>query len=131
MRIRNTAILFLALAYVILLGHSFIPHHHHNHDTNTHHEASHHEHDAGTEGLNHIFAHFTHESDGLFFTANHNISSAFSKNQISFPVVISDNSSVEYLHLPALLLRAILLSDDWVMQVPHLFRLRAPPTAFI
>lgn len=121
-------------AYAILLGHNIIPHHHHDNqkELTEHHQTNHH-HDGGEESndLSHLFSHFIHSADGFVFTANHNISNTFSKQQFSFVAVLPDIFSLGELHVPPLLHKPP--AEHLIYISPHFLSsgLRAPPTTCI
>jgi hypothetical protein len=131
---KRAAILFLTLAYAILLGHNIIPHHHHDHDEHLteHHDTDHHHDDnADNDGLNHLFAHFTHAADGFSFTTNHNITNTFSKLQLSLVAVLPDNFALDEFLIPPLLHKPP--AEHLIFISPHSLSsgLRAPPATFI
>ncbi len=136
---KRTAILFLTLAYAILLGHNIIPHHHHDHDhhatkhhdTDHHDTDHHHDDDADNDGLNHLFAHFTHAADGFSFLTNHNITNTFFKQQLSLVAVLPDNFSLDDFLIPPLLDKPPAEHLVYISPHSHPSGLRAPPATFI
>jgi hypothetical protein len=125
---RKFFILFLfSLAYGVVLGHNFVPHHHDHEQDHKHsheHSSNHHddEHDDGL--LNHLFDDFSHDSQ------NYTVQKA-SANCLNFYVVISviipDNFSLNELLIPPLLhyepFYIVSISDPG----SKTFGLRAPP----
>lgn len=101
---KRTAILFLTLAYAILLGHNMIPHHHHDsiEELTEHHNSDHHDHDTDDNLLGHLLSHIIHSADCFTFPANHNITNTFSKQQLSFVAVLPDNFSLDEFPIPPL-----------------------------
>lgn len=95
------AILFITVAYAILLGHSIVPHHHHeteqelsehhqsghHHSSSGHHNSGNHHEDENNWDLSHVFSHVMHAEDGFTFTPNHSIGNALSE-QISFFIAV-------------------------------------------
>ena len=127
------AILFLTIAYAILLGHNIIRHHHHdnNQELTAHHHTDHHQDDdEDSEGLSHILYHFIHSAGGFTFTNPHNISNTFSKQSLSTVAVLSDNFSLDKFLIPPLLHKPP--AEHLICISPHSISpgLRAPP-AFI
>ena len=102
---RYVAIILLNIACAILLGHSFIPHHHHDTKqelaehllTDHHHDSddnSHDDNDSSDEDnsdLSHRLSHFIHSSDNFTIQNIHNISNTFSKQRISIVAVLPNN----------------------------------------
>jgi hypothetical protein len=130
---KRATILFLTLAYAILLGHNIIPHHHHDteHDLTEHHQTSHnHDSEKDSEDLSHILSHFIHSSDGFTFTVNHNISNTLSQQLFLLFAVLPDNFSVDEFIIPPLLHKPP--AEHFIYISPHSLSsgLRAPP-AFI
>lgn len=130
---RYTALLFIGIAYTILLGHSIIPHHHHdnNHDLTEHHQTGHH-HDSDEESndLSHLFSHFIHAADGFTATVNYNFSSTFSKQLFLFSAVLPDNFSLYEFLIPPLLVKSPAENFNYTFLNTCTFGLRAPP-AFV
>jgi hypothetical protein len=63
MKRKSLSIFCLLLAYIILLGHNIIPHHHHetHSDVIVHHDTHHmHDIDQDEQDLGHLFSHFVH-----------------------------------------------------------------------
>lgn len=127
---KRTAILFLYLAYALLLGHNIIPHHHHHHEHLPGHHTTHHHHDkdADSHGLKHLFAFFVHAADGFTFTTTQH--SQFIKHYCGVAILNNNFSLDEFLIRPLLdkppeeLL--IIISPH-----THPSGLRAPPAPFI
>lgn len=131
---KRAAILFLTLAYAILLGHNIIPHHNHDHDEHLteHHDTDYHHHDnEDTDGLSHLFAHFTHAPEGFSFLTNHNITNTFSKQQLSLVAVLPDNFSLDEFLIPPLLDKPPAEHLIYISPHSHPSGLRAPPATFI
>ncbi len=131
---RRTAILFITLAYAILLGHNIIPHHHHDHDDHLteHHDTDHHhDDDTDTDELNHLFAHFTHVADGFSFLTNHNITNTFFKQQLSLVAVLPDIFSPDGFFTAPLLDKPPAEHLVYISPHSHPSGLRAPPATFI
>ncbi len=131
---KYTAILLMFTAYAILLGHSVIPHHHHDTDhdlTEQHHQTEHHhDDDADSEDLSHLFFHFPHSADGFTCITAHNFNNTFSKRLLSFVVVLPDNFLFHKFIIPPLLYKPP--AEHLIYISPHSLSLglRAPP-AFI
>ncbi len=113
---RRIYIFLLLFAFGIIVGHNFIPHHHHdidhhkalNYQHNHHHgevplEHDHNENNHDDNGLNHFFSHFFHHEDGLIFTVNHSISNSFSKQAFLFIALVPDTFYFIELPIPPLL----------------------------
>ena len=131
---KYTAILMMFTAYAILIGHSIVPHHHHDneHHLTEHHDTEHHNHDDHEdEGLGNIFSHFIHPDDSFTFTASHSISNTFSKQLFSFVAVLPDNFALDEFHIPPLLHKPP--EEHLICISPHSLSsgLRAPPATFI
>ena len=130
---KNTAILMMTLAYAILLGHSTIPHHHHDneHDLAQHHQTDHH-HDGDENGKDpsHLLSHLIHLDDGFTFTISNNITNTISKKQLSVVVLLHNDFSIPKFHIPPLLHKPP--AEHLIYISPHSLSsgLRAPP-AFI
>ena len=130
-----TAILLMTVAYAILLGHSIIPHHHHEsaHELTEHHK-EHHQHDGDqeTNDLSHLFSHFTHSADGFNFTTSNITTNIFSSRYESGSVVaiLQGNFLIAKLIIPPLLYKPP--AEQLISISPHSLStgLRAPP-AFI
>jgi len=130
MLIKRTAILFLTLAYAILLGHDIIPHHHHdnNQELTEHHQTSHnHDSEEDSENLSHLFSHFIHSADGFTFTISHNISNIFSKQLFSIVAALPRNFSLNEFLVPPLFYKPP--AEGFIYTSPHSLSscLRAPP----
>lgn len=127
---KYTAILWMTVAYAILLGHSIIPHHHeHHHDVTEHHHSNHHHDDDADNGdLNHPFTHFTHSADCFNFTNSHNFTNTFSKQQMKFVAILPDNFLACKFNIPPLLHKPPAEHHPYIS--PHSLSsgLRAPPT---
>jgi hypothetical protein len=127
------AILFLSVAYSILLGHNIVPHHHHDHEheiTESHHS---HEHDNNDDDeshndLSHLFSHLIHSADGISFITTHNITNTFSKQQLSLVAILPDNFLQNDFLIPPLLQKPP--AEHLVYISPHalIYGLRAPPS---
>ena len=132
---KYTAILMMTVAYAILLGHSIIPHHHHDseHDLIEHHHSDYqhtdhnHHNDADNKDLSHLFAHFVHSADGFIFTTSHNFTNTFCKQQLSVLAVLPDNFLIDKFFIPPLLHKPP--AEHFVYTSPHSHSkgLRAPP----
>jgi len=120
----------MIIAYVIMLGHSVIPHHHHesNHELAEHHQTEHHHDDeADSEGLNHLFSHFLHAADGFTFITVHNFNNTFSKQLLSVFAVLPANYLIaKFIILPLIYKPP---AELLVSSSPHFLSsgLRAPP----
>ena len=130
---KYTAILMMTIAYAILLGHSIIPHHHHDskHDLIDHQYTDHdHHNDADSEDLSHLFAHFAHSADGFIFTTAHSITNTFCKQQLSGAALLPDNFHIDKFLIPPLLHKPPAEHLIYISPHSHSKGLRAPP-AFI
>lgn len=122
----------MAVAYAILLGHSIIPHHHHDSELELteHHQTDHHynegEGSEEGEGLRHILSHFIHSADAFTFVNTLKISSMF----YSVIAILPYNFSFDGLLIPPLLYKPP--AEHFIYNSPHSLSsgLRAPP-AFI
>lgn len=131
---KKTAILFISLAYAILLGHNIIPHHHHDpkeyftvhQDTDHHHDV-----DSDDDGLNHLFFHFTHSVEDFSFTSSHNITNTFSKQQLSFITLLHDDLVLDNFVCRAVLDKPPADHLIYISPISHPSGLRAPPSTFI
>jgi len=129
---KYTALLLMTVAYAILLGHSIIPHHHHDsvHELTEHHQ-EHHQHDGEEEsnGLSHLFSHFVHSADG-FTTTQNNFNISFLQKQLSVVAVLPNNFYLKTFAFP--LLKHKPPTEQLIYISPHFLSsgLRAPP-AFI
>ena len=74
---KQTATFFLAVAYILFLGHNIVPHHHHEsgHELTEHHN-DHHLH--AEKDLSHLLSHFVHATDGFTVTVQHHAINAAS-----------------------------------------------------
>lgn len=148
---RNVSIFLLFLATGIILGHSIIPHHHHNHDYLNHdHHINNHQHtehhhgvhadigqhrDHGNEdknndesdGLNHLFSHFIHHDAGLSLCPSYNYNHSFLKQLLSSDLMQSSFSFIEHFTLQ---IRPQRPSQHFVYISPHFLStgLRGPPS---
>lgn len=118
-------------AYAILLGHSIIPHHHHDteHDLTEHCQTEHqHDGDKEDESLKYVLSHFIHSFDGFTTLNKHNIT--FSKQLVSIVAVLCGNFSLSSFTIPPLLYKPP--AEHLIYISPHSLSsgLRAPP-AFI
>lgn len=129
MMFKKYAIIFLmAIAYGILLGHSIIPHHHHD---NSREIAEHHQtnHGDGVSDISHLFSHFIHYGDGFISTTTNITSDQFFKISYSIIALPPDLFSMEDCSIPAFIFYP-------PPDVVYIFRysfpagLRAPP-AFV
>lgn len=132
---KNTVVLFLILAYAILLGHNIIPHHHYHadHDLTEHHHTDHHDDSDGDEDsddFNHLFSHFIHSADGFTIANNHKRTNTFAKQWILIVAVLPNNFSFGSYTIPPLLDKPPARHLSYIS--PHSLSsdLRAPP-AFI
>lgn len=97
------AILFLYSAVAILLGHNFIPHHHHL-DQNgvSHHHNDGHSHDNDSDpedesdDWTHLFSGIQHRAEGLNISTGHDLSDNLSKQIPQFTAVNSSNFIVHF-----------------------------------
>lgn len=130
---KKTALLFLTLAYAILLGHNIIPHHHHDNPKklSENHETDHHDHDTDNDGLSHLLSHLIHSAAGYTFPATHNITNTFFKQQFSFVAVLPDNYSLDEFLIPPLLHKPPAEHLIYISPHSHPSGLRAPPATFI
>ena len=95
---KGIALFLVSIAYTILLGHDIIPHCHHDtdhHSSEHHHQLPQHGEEHEDDGLTGIFFHFIHSEDGFTFTISHNISSNFSKQQLSTVAMLPHNFSFD------------------------------------
>lgn len=83
---RKIAILFLMIAQVFILGHEFVPHHHHNELSNQHHEHTSPFHDSDSKNhhpdensLQLALSNFAHSGEQVTFT--HSSSTNFDINK--------------------------------------------------
>lgn len=80
------SILMLYSALAIMLGHSFIPHHHHfeERDVSHHHDEIPHNHDSEDESSDwgQLFANFNHATCGLIFFTSHTEVDSYTKERI-------------------------------------------------
>lgn len=132
---RYTAILFLFVAYAILLGHNLIPHHHHDHDSTAKHH-SHGHHDNGndenkSDDLNHILTHFMHSAEGFSFLISHNIPNTLLKQHIPLVAVLPYNFSIDELQVPHLRDKPPAVYLVYISPHFHPSGLRAPPATII
>ncbi|HKR05162.1 MAG TPA: hypothetical protein VJY62_11065 [Bacteroidia bacterium] len=135
---KYTALLFLFIAYAILLGHSIIPHHHHDnhhdlaehHASNHHHTSSHHAGDGDSEDLSHLFSHFVHPADGFTITTNQSISNTFSKQLVLLVAILPADFLLTPCDIPPLFDRPPSEHLNYSFSNTCTFGLRAPP-AFI
>lgn len=130
---KRTAILFLTLAYAILLGHNIIPHHHHGHDHDvTEHQQTNHNHpDDGDNGMDNPYSQLIHPDDGFTFTTSHNITNTFSKQQLSLVAVLPDIILLGETFIPPLLYKRFAEQVVYISPHSHPSGLRAPPATFI
>lgn len=115
---KRAAILFITLAYAILLCHNFVPHQHYTKDfhqskIHDHHHHSgqsltkHHHNDqpsvGGEDSGNfNLFSHFIHTTGDYASTNNHTISIAFSTLLISVVATLPDSFSFSHYKVPPL-----------------------------
>jgi len=129
---KQIAFCLLTFTYVLLLGHSIIPHHSHEYeDELVAHHQTHHHHDDDAEAENdisHFFSHFLHSSDGFILTASYNFTNAVYK-QLTV-VVLPDNFSLDEFDIPPLLIIPPAELHIYISPHSHTAGLRAPP-AFI
>jgi hypothetical protein len=115
------------VAYAILMGHSIIPHHHHDdlQDLKEHHQTNHH-HDENEDNkdLSHIFSHFIHSADGFTLIIKHSNSKVF----IPLVAVLPNNFSVDEILIPPLLYESRTEFLDCLFSIACTFGLRAPPS---
>lgn len=84
------SILMLYSALAIMLGHNFIPHHHHNfeHHKESHHHKDGHHHDDDSEDESddwgHLFSGLHHGAEGLTFLTSHTYTEHLSKQFFQF-----------------------------------------------
>jgi len=86
---KYSSILLILTALVIMLGHNFIGHHHHDIEHNEvshhHHDGHHHDNDTENDTENesedwrHFFSGLHHGAEGLTFLNNHSFTNGFSK----------------------------------------------------
>ena len=130
---KYTAILFLIAACATLLGHSIIPHHHHETEQELaeHFQTNHHnEGDESSRDFSHNLSHFIHSSDSFTTPTVHNIGNTFYKQFRSLAAVLPADFSVdEFLISPSLHKPP---AEQFICISPHSLSLglRAPP-AFI
>ncbi len=126
---KSISILFLSLACLLNLGHSFFPHTHvteHHHDGKHHH---HHEKNSDENGLSLLFSHFNHTSDTFSNSHIEDISKIVKEvpNQI---LVLNSNSvftsTIAYYNKKELVHN----KEPLIFISPHLHSLhfRGPPT---
>ncbi len=90
--------IFTALA--MLLGHNFIPHHHHDfeHSSVEHHHSDDHHHgyegDGNSENeefdFGHLFSHFQHGQNGVDFLSTHHFANSLSKQLSPSAAVLTE-----------------------------------------
>lgn len=125
---KKTAILFLIVAYAILLAHNIIPHHHHDSAQEiAEHHHSHPEHSEDNKGLSHLLSHFVHSADEFTFSPNHNFSNTFSKQLNIYVAVLPDNFSLDDFLIPPLLHNSFAEQVIYISPHSHPSGLRAPP----
>lgn len=124
-----TAIVFLSVAYAIMLGHSIIPHHHHdnNHELTAHHLTSHHhDEDEQSNDLSHLFSHFIHAADGFVTTVNYTLGNTFFRQLVAL-IILPDNFCFDKILIPPLLHNSAELNFNYTFFSSCTFGLRAPP----
>jgi len=148
---KYTALLFLSLAYALLLGHNVIPHHHHDNENSgaehhhhaDHHHSHHHDTDYAHSGqsheehnendekndLSHLFSYFFHSPDGI--TLSHQNSNWYLKQVPVITAIIPDHFDFSEIFNPPLLYKPP--ADFLIYITPHstVSGLRAPPAFFI
>jgi hypothetical protein len=142
-----TSFLFMAVSYAILLGHSIVPHHHHDpehkiightqdhhhaagkdHDGSHHHGASHQHGDNGaSEGLGHLFSHFIHPSDGITSSTGQSNTFSFSKQTVTAVVLMPLDIMPDACEVPPLFDRPPAFHRILQFSFDGAFGLRAPP----
>ncbi len=127
---KQISLVFLLVAYVILLGHSIIPHHHHetNSEVVAHHE-THHLYDVehSADDLGHLLSHFVHPVD-VFTTDRQHYTSDFSfLNFTTFLAIIPNAISYTVNELIAIQYKPPI--SDFILDssFPIIQGLRGPP----
>ncbi len=130
---KQATIIFLTIAYALLLGHNIIPHHHHNneHDLAEHHQTHHQHHgEEHDNDLGHMFTHSIHPDDDFTISPNHNIGKLFSIKLISVVAVLSNKFSFEDFDIPPLLINPYAAQAIYFSPHSLLVALRGPPVFF-
>ena len=90
---KHLGLFFLLLAYVILLGHSIIPHHHHESHSEalTHHDIEHvHDDGHGSTDIGHLLSHLMH-ADEDFTRVIHKVGSqVFNRSTVIIATIVTD-----------------------------------------
>lgn len=138
---KSTAIIFLALAYATLLGHNFIPHHHHSdlHELTEHHQFDHHyDHDDDQDhdhhnnfGLGHLLSHFIHSVDNFTLSGNHQFAKVFPNHQQLFVAGLPDNFSFDSFRFYFEQQKTTVEHLIYFSPHAHASGLRAPPVSII
>lgn len=139
---KYTAIFFITIAYVIVLGHSIIPHHHqHEHDHKHNHNQvgiavhhshdHHHESDSKTIDLGDLFSQLFHAPDDFTYKNSHSFSINFSQRLNLQVAELPDNFSLEDFDIPPLLQWTSSGMINYTSPYSHLSGMRAPPAIFI
>lgn len=85
---RYVAILLLLIANAIVIGHSMVPHHHHESltDLAEHHGTSHQHGEEEEQGLGGLLSHIIHQEDG--FTVNLDVNKTFAQPFVALVAAI-------------------------------------------
>lgn len=127
---KATALLFLTIAYAILLGHSIIPHHHHvsEHELVEHHQSHHHHNSEShdSEDISHLLSHFVHAADGFILTKNNSV------NHVYFPLIaiLPPYFSTDDIFIPPIKPKANAINVFYISPQSIPAGLRAPPVFF-
>lgn len=93
---RKIAILFLMIAQVFILGHEFVPHHHHNELSNQHHEHTSPFHDSDSKNhhpdensLQLALSNFAHSGEQVTFTHSNSTKVVVKKDNVQLKNAVS------------------------------------------
>jgi hypothetical protein len=126
---KNLIVLFIAIAYSIVLCHSIIPHHHKDHHRHSHqhdHAQAHHHHDDGkaANNLNNLFDFFSHNAENYRVEKTNPVCT---KLFVELSVILPDNYSVDQLPKPPLSNFCISDNPSFPGHCSFCYGLRAPP----
>lgn len=136
---KYTSILMLFSALAMMLGHNLIPHDHHDHEVVNfeHHHSDgghHHDHENDSEDFDfgHLFSHLQHGEKDVAFLSSKNSHTAFSKQLLLFPAVLSDAYNFQHISPFVQHYSQPLYKTVYFNSLYHLYQgLRAPPSFIV
>ena len=134
---KSVSILMLFSALVIMLGHNFIPHHHHDfeHDEIARHQNNGNHHDNDTEdeseGWGHFFSHLQHGSEGQTYLTSHTPTDKLSKKTSNFNAIHGSTFALKQIIVEVRQNAPPYISDYYNSQNFLPSGLRAPPISIV